>query len=307
MGHILALSKATTHASIENWNGTLNIEGCSWFYLASPFSTWGSTSASILLLSHISTVNSTPSSSFLSPTPFSPHHSSSSRPPFFSHTLVRPSSLNTPFGNHTSHSHSLSIRVHSIRSQQSNFRAVWYICAPPITKIRPNAVIFGLSWPDCAWSSILRAQSPCCSLFIPSSILPTRMSISPSVISIPPPDCRLTITLILPFRGRNFNGMLSQVLRPMMTALTYLLRAFDWGCAGILVWSLREFSELGAWGRGHRLVTRAKKARSDFSGGHGRVPWKPRPSEGVVATMSVRGGRRGTHMVWSLRRFLVVK
>lgn len=43
-------------------------------------------------------------------------------------------------------------------------------------------------------------------------------------------------------------------------------------------------------------MTRAKKARSDFSGGQGRLPLKPRPSEGVVATMSVRGGRRGVHM-----------
>lgn len=45
-------------------------------------------------------------------------------------------------------------------------------------------------------------------------------------------------------------------------------------------------------------MTRAKKARSAFSGGHGRVPRKPRPSEGVVATMSVKDGKRGLDMVW---------
>lgn len=288
---------------IEHWN---SIEDLLIIYPASSFSKHFSTPVPILLLSHIWTVYPTPSSSFLSPAPFSPHHSSSSLPPFFSHSLFFPSSLNTPFGNQTSHSHSLSIRVHNIRSQQSMFRAVLYICAPPITKMRPNAVIFCSSWPDCVWSSILHAQSPCCSLFIPSSILPTRMSTSPSIISIPSPGCRLTTTLILPLRGRNFNGMLSQVLRPMMTALVCLLRAFAWGWAGTSIWSSGLFNERWAWGRGHRLVTRAKKARSDFSEGHGRVPRKPRPSEGVVATMSVRGGRRGEHMVWSLREFSVV-
>ena len=40
-------------------------------------------------------------------------------------------------------------------------------------------------------------------------------------------------------------------------------------------------------------MTRAKKARSAFRGGQGRVPWRPMPREGVVATMRVRGGRGG--------------
>lgn len=53
---------------------------------------------------------------------------------------------------------------------------------------------------------------------------------------------------------------------------------------------------------GARLVTRAKKARSAFRGGQGRVPRKPRPREGVVATMSVKGGREGVCMiVWGMR------
>lgn len=38
-------------------------------------------------------------------------------------------------------------------------------------------------------------------------------------------------------------------------------------------------------------MTRAKKARSDFKGGQGRVPRRPMPREGVVATIRVRGGR----------------
>lgn len=40
-------------------------------------------------------------------------------------------------------------------------------------------------------------------------------------------------------------------------------------------------------------MTRAKKARSDFKGGQGRVPRRPMPREGVVATIRVSGGRGG--------------
>lgn len=42
---------------------------------------------------------------------------------------------------------------------------------------------------------------------------------------------------------------------------------------------------------GGRLVTRAKKRRSAFRGGQGRVPWRPMPKVGVVATIRVSGGR----------------
>lgn len=38
-------------------------------------------------------------------------------------------------------------------------------------------------------------------------------------------------------------------------------------------------------------MTRAKKARSDFRGGQGRVPRRPMPRVGVVATMRASGGR----------------
>lgn len=38
-------------------------------------------------------------------------------------------------------------------------------------------------------------------------------------------------------------------------------------------------------------MTRAKKARSAFSGGQGRAPCRPMPRVGVVATIRVRGGR----------------
>lgn len=44
-------------------------------------------------------------------------------------------------------------------------------------------------------------------------------------------------------------------------------------------------------GGGARLVTRAKKARSVFRGGQGRVPRRPMPRVGLVATMRVSGGR----------------
>lgn len=75
--------------------------------------------------------------------------------------------------------------------------------------------------------------------------------------------------------------MLSHVLRPMRTAFFTTLVGV-WLAAGVWV-------DVG----GGRLVTRAKKARSDFRGGQGRVPRRPMPREGVVATMRVRGGRGG--------------
>lgn len=40
---------------------------------------------------------------------------------------------------------------------------------------------------------------------------------------------------------------------------------------------------------GARFVTRAKKARSALRGGQGSAPRKPRPREGVVATIRVKG------------------
>ena len=46
-------------------------------------------------------------------------------------------------------------------------------------------------------------------------------------------------------------------------------------------------------GGGGRLVTRAKKARSDLRGGQGREPRRPMPRLGVVATIRVRGGMGG--------------
>lgn len=42
---------------------------------------------------------------------------------------------------------------------------------------------------------------------------------------------------------------------------------------------------------GGRFVTRAKNWRSAFNVGQGREPRRPMPSEGVVATISVKGGR----------------
>lgn len=68
-----------------------------------------------------------------------------------------------------------------------------------------------------------------------------------------------------------------------MTALTALL-------FGAETWSSGFKEERGREGGGGRLVTRAKKARSDFSGGQGREPRRPMPRVGVVATIRVRGG-----------------
>lgn len=73
-------------------------------------------------------------------------------------------------------------------------------------------------------------------------------------------------------------------------------------------------------GRGGRVVTRAKKERSAFIRGQGRVPFRPMPSfgreesllereegvwrtgTGVVATIRVRGVFGGGILVYSPRR-----
>ena len=39
------------------------------------------------------------------------------------------------------------------------------------------------------------------------------------------------------------------------------------------------------------MVRRAKRARSGFRGGQGRVPRRPMPKEGFVATMRLSGRR----------------
>ncbi len=51
--------------------------------------------------------------------------------------------------------------------------------------------------------------------------------------------------------------------------------------------------EVRSTGGGALLVTRAKKASSVLSGGQGRVPRNPKPREGVVARIRVRGRREG--------------
>lgn len=85
--------------------------------------------------------------------------------------------------------------------------------------------------------------------------------------------------------------MLDHVLRPISTAFI-VCRVTGGGN----VWV--EFDIGSAF-----LVTRAKNAISALSGGQGRVPRKPRPYEGVVATINVKGGNigisevRGQHLV----------
>ena len=75
--------------------------------------------------------------------------------------------------------------------------------------------------------------------------------------------------------------MLDHVFRPMSTAFIVLQAT---GGGNVLV-------EIDSGGT--LLVTRAKNAISVLSGGQGRVPRKPRPNEGVVAKIKVRGGNVG--------------
>jgi len=101
--------------------------------------------------------------------------------------------------------------------------------------------------------------------------------------------------LMRDLRGRCKGGMESQVRRPMRTALIGGLAWLLWG-----VW--REVV-----GGGGRFVTRAKKARSAFRGGQGRVPRRPMPREGVVATMRVRGGRCGIDVAGVVEGVIIVR
>jgi len=100
--------------------------------------------------------------------------------------------------------------------------------------------------------------------------------------------------LMRDLRGRCAGGMESQVRRPMRTALIGGLASLlvVGGGFGVVVdggWVLGVEGRRG----GGRFVMRAKKARSAFRGGQGRVPRRPMPRVGVVATMRVRGGRGG--------------
>lgn len=76
------------------------------------------------------------------------------------------------------------------------------------------------------------------------------------------------------FSGRNLGGMLSHVLRPMSTALIFLLPSVE--TEGIV-----------------RFVTRAKKPISFFSCGQGRTPSFPMPRLGVAARIKVSVGGLG--------------
>lgn len=118
------------------------------------------------------------------------------------------------------------------------------------------------------------------------------------VVSLRKAGDREIMMLMRDLRGRCAGGMESQVRRPMRTALIG-------GLALLLVVGGVEVVRGGfgvvdeGWvlgfvvGVGGRFVMRAKKARSAFRGGQGRVPRRPMPRVGVVATMRVRGGRDG--------------
>lgn len=105
--------------------------------------------------------------------------------------------------------------------------------------------------------------------------------------------------LMRDLRGRCEGGMESQVRRPMRTALIGGLALLLVVGGGEVVGGGFGVVVDGGWvlggvvGVGGRFVMRAKKARSAFKEGQGRVPRRPMPREGVVATMRVRGGRGG--------------
>lgn len=86
-------------------------------------------------------------------------------------------------------------------------------------------------------------------------------------------------TFVLCGKGRNLEGMLSQVLRPMTTTF--------WDAAAACVDASDGLVEEVS---GTRLVMRAKYAISFFSIGQGRVPFLPMPFLAVVATMRVSVG-----------------
>lgn len=106
---------------------------------------------------------------------------------------------------------------------------------------------------------------------------------------------RETTTFTLPFNGRADAGNESHVLRPIITALIHFF--LELGLVPALaegVWAEAEAeaeAEEGEGEGGTRLVTRAKKRRSGFMGGQGRVLARPMPRVGVEATMRVRPGR----------------
>ena len=101
---------------------------------------------------------------------------------------------------------------------------------------------------------------------------------------------RESITLTRSGNGRNLFGMLSYVLRPIITALMYF--------------ELLLLEVVGGGVGGTRLVTRAKYAISRGRRGHGRFRLLPMPrvGGGVVATIIVVGGRGG--IVFTLFLFL---
>lgn len=114
---------------------------------------------------------------------------------------------------------------------------------------------------------------------------------------------RVITILMRPRRGRFDGGRLDQVLRPIRTAFVVLgtgCGELDGGCemdegCGVMEDCGVEADDCGGGAeRGAaRFVTRAKKASSRFRSGQGRLPRKPMPSEGVLARISVRGGREG--------------
>lgn len=123
------------------------------------------------------------------------------------------------------------------------------------------------------------------------------------VVSLRKAAEREMMMLMRDLRGRCAGGMESQVRRPMRTALIGGLSSLVvgvWGEVVVVGWGVGDGGGvLEVEGRrgGGRFVTRAKKARSAFKGGQGRVPRRPMPREGVVATMRVRGGRGGIDVV----------
>ena len=114
-------------------------------------------------------------------------------------------------------------------------------------------------------------------------VAPTNCNASSMLSTVNPPSTGtpelVTTTFILSLSGRNREGMLSQVFRPMTTALMVYSLISSLAC-------LEVFGEAHTPGA-VRLVTRAKYAISRFRPVQGSVPPKPIPILFVAATMTV--------------------
>jgi len=148
------------------------------------------------ILSHISNTYLVPFSSCIPSGTVSPVHRSRSPLLFLSQPVAFPSSPSMT-GKNVSHSNSPKTLVSNMRFASLVSREALYICAPPMTNNLDGELAACISAEFAAWLKEL------VTIFSPSA---TALG-SPREMTI----------FVRSFRGRNLGGMLSQVLRPMMT------------------------------------------------------------------------------------------